>query len=84
MDANAQVFGYEGSAPGAHLRGVFGRDFDDLPGNSFFRFLPENREEPEPTGVPHRFVKRSKTIPRTHFFDVDGIVFAKQMIRGLK
>ena len=84
MDANAQALGHEGSAPGAHLRGVFGRDFKDFTGNSFFRFLPENREEPEPTGVPHRFVKRSKTIPRTHFFDVDGIVFAKQMIRGLK
>ena len=84
MDANAQVFGHKGSASRAYLRGVFGRDFDDLPGNSFFRFLPENREESEPTGVPHRFIERAPSMPRFHFFDVDGVVAFKQMVRGFK
>jgi hypothetical protein len=84
MDADAQVFGHEDSAPGAHLRGVLGRDFDDLAGNSFFRFLPENREEPEPRHIPHGFVKRSPTIPRFHLFDINNVIAFEQTVGSLK
>ena len=83
MDTNRKVFRNSGPALGAELRRISGWHFDDYSG-SLFRFPAQYIEEPKPSCISHRPVKRRGTIPGVHLLNADGIVESNKLVGYLK